>query len=179
MYCCFYCFFREDKPRLGLQIFFKQDKSPCNSLQSQDIISSNKIGDKSMAKKKTATPKAKKAAPKKTVKKATATKAPAKKVKAKAPAKKAAPKIKTKRKPNPAFIAPLTPSAALAEVVGSKALPRTEAVKKVWAYIKKNDLQNPKNKREIIADAKLKGVLKKNKVTMFELAKIISENLSK
>jgi chromatin remodeling complex protein RSC6 len=138
-----------------------------------------------MAKKKTATPKAKKAAPKKTVKKATATKAPAKKAKpaakAKAPAKKtkAVAKAKTKRKPNPAFMAALTPSAALAEVVGKKALPRTEAVKKVWAYIKKNDLQNPKNKREIIADAKLKDVLKKKKVTMFELAKIISENLSK
>jgi chromatin remodeling complex protein RSC6 len=96
-----------------------------------------------------------------------------------APKAKAAPKTKTKRKPNPAFIAPLTPSDALAEVVGSKALPRTEAVKKVWDYIKKNDLQNPKNKREIIADAKMKAVLKKNKVTMFELAKIISQNLTK
>jgi len=109
--------------------------------------------------------------------------AKAKKVVAKKPAKKAktAPKAKakTKRKPNPAFMAPLTPSAALAEIVGAKALPRTEAVKKVWAYIKKNGLQDKKNKREINADAKLKTVLKKDKVTMFDLAKIINKNLSK
>jgi len=86
---------------------------------------------------------------------------------------------KAKRKPNPAFMAPLNPSSALAEVVGAKALPRTEAVKKVWDYIKKNGLQDKKNKREINADAKLKAVLKKDKVTMFELAKIINKNLSK
>ena len=86
---------------------------------------------------------------------------------------------KAKRKPNAAFMAPLTPSAALAEVIGAKPLPRTEAVKKVWDYIKKNDLQDKKNRREINADAKLKAVLKKDKVTMFDLAKILSKNLSK
>ncbi|KKR02895.1 MAG: SWIB complex BAF60b [Candidatus Uhrbacteria bacterium GW2011_GWF2_39_13] len=86
---------------------------------------------------------------------------------------------KSKRKPNPAFMVPLTPSAALAEVIGAKPLPRTEAVKKVWDYIKKNGLQDKKNRREINADAKLKAVLKKDKVTMFDLAKILSKNLSK
>lgn len=86
---------------------------------------------------------------------------------------------KAKRKPNPAFMVPLTPSVALAEVIGAKPLPRTEAVKKVWDYIKKNGLQDKKNRREINADAKLKAVLKKDKVTMFDLAKILSKNLSK
>jgi len=138
-----------------------------------------------MAKKKVV--KAKKTVAKKPAKKAVKSKAVAKKakvaVKAKAPVKKAlkAPKnkVKAKRKPNPAFMVPLTPSAALAEIVGAKALPRTEAVKKVWDYIKKNGLQDKKNKREINADAKLKAVLKKDKVTMFDLAKLISKNLSK
>lgn len=112
--------------------------------------------------------------------------AKAKKVVAKKPVKKVAPKakkavkakVKTKRKPNAQFMAPLTPSSALAEVIGAKPLPRTEAVKKVWVYIKKNDLQDKKNRREINADAKLKAVLKKDKVTMFELAKLLSKNLS-
>ena len=113
-------------------------------------------------------------AQKKVAAKKSATKKPVKKVKA-APKAKA----KTKRAPNPAFMAPLTPSATLAEITGAKALPRTEAVKKVWAYIKKNGLQDKKNKREINADAKLKAVLKKDKVTMFDLAKLIAKNLSK
>ena len=85
---------------------------------------------------------------------------------------------KAKRKPNAAFMAPLTPSTALAEVIGAKPLPRTEAVKKIWDYIKKNDLQDKKNRREINADAKLKAVFKKDKVTMFELAKLLSKNLA-
>ncbi|OGV49699.1 MAG: hypothetical protein A2017_11035 [Lentisphaerae bacterium GWF2_44_16] len=110
--------------------------------------------------------------------------AKAKKVVAKKPVKKVAPKkavkakVKTKRKPNAQFMAPLTPSSALAEVIGAKPLPRTEAVKKIWVYIKKNDLQDKKNRREINSDAKLKAVLKKDKVTMFELAKLLSKNLS-
>jgi len=125
---------------------------------------------------KKAAPKAK-AAAKKPVKKAVEkvvakVKKPVKKASSKA-------KAKTKRKPNPQFMAPLTSSAALAEIVGAKALPRTEAVKKVWAYIKKNDLQGKKNKREINADAKLKTVLKKDKVTMFEMTALLSKNLSK
>lgn len=73
---------------------------------------------------------------------------------------------------------PLKPSDALAAIVGSKPLPRTEAVKKVWDYIKKHDLQDPKNRRNINADAALKVLFKKNQVSMFDLAKILSDNLS-
>lgn len=113
-----------------------------------------------MATKKKA---AKKAAPKKAVKKAVA--------------KKAAPKAK--RKPNAAFMKALTPSAALAAVIGAKPVPRTEAVKKVWDYIKKNKLQDAKERRNINADATLQKVLGgKKTVSMFELAKHLSKNLS-
>jgi len=72
----------------------------------------------------------------------------------------------------------MTPSAELAAVIGSAAVPRTEAVKKIWVYIKKNDLQNPKNKRNILADEKLKAVFGKKEVTMFELAGILGKHLS-
>lgn len=71
----------------------------------------------------------------------------------------------------------LTPSATLASVVGAAKLPRTQAVKKIWAYIKKHKLQNPKNKRNIIADDKLKVLFGKKEVTMFDLAKIINKNM--
>ena len=84
-----------------------------------------------------------------------------------------------KRKPNPAFMKPLTPSATLAAVVGDKALPRTEVVKKLWAYIKKNDLQDAKNRRMINADAPLKAVFGgKASVNMFEMTKLVSKHLS-
>ncbi len=73
---------------------------------------------------------------------------------------------------------PLTPSATLAEIVGSKALPRTEVVKKLWAYIKKNDLQDKKNRRNINADAKLKPIFGKAQVSMFEMTKLVSKHLS-
>ena len=83
------------------------------------------------------------------------------------------------RKPNAAFMKPVTPSAALAEVVGSKAIPRTEVTKKLWAYIKKNDLQDPKNKRMIKADAALKKVFGgKVTVNMFEMTKLVSKHLT-
>lgn len=111
--------------------------------------------------------KAKKAA-KKTAKKAAPKKA----------AKKAAPKKKSARKPNAAFMAPLTPSATLAEVVGGKPLPRTQIIKKIWDYIKKNGLQDKKNRRMINGDAKLKAVFGgKAQVSMFELAKIVSKHV--
>lgn len=98
--------------------------------------------------------------------------------KAKKPAKKAAPKKKSARKPSAAFMKPLTPSAALAEVVGSKALPRTEVVKKVWVYIKAHKLQDSKNRRMINADAKLKAVFSgKAQVSMFDMAKHLAKNL--
>jgi chromatin remodeling complex protein RSC6 len=124
---------------------------------------------------------AKKAAAKKpAAKKAVAKKAPAKKAVAKkAPAKKAVKKVAAKRKPNAAFMKALTPSAALAAVVGSKPLPRTEVTKKVWEYIKKNNLQDKKNKRNINADAALKVVFGgKATVTMFEMAKFFNKHLS-
>lgn len=119
-------------------------------------------------------PAAKKAAPAKKV--AAKKAAPAKKVAAKkaAPAKKAPAK---KRTPNAAFLKPLTPSAALAGIIGSTPLPRTEVTKKVWEYIKKNKLQDAVNKRVIKADEKLKEVLKKAQVDMFELTKIIAGHL--
>jgi upstream activation factor subunit UAF30 len=82
-----------------------------------------------------------------------------------------------KRAPNAAFMKPLTPSAELAAVVGKKALPRTEAVKKIWDYIKKHDLQDPANRRNINADKKLKAVFGKDQVTMFEMTKLMSAHL--
>ena len=82
------------------------------------------------------------------------------------------------RKPNAAFMKPVTPSAALAEVVGAKPIPRTEVTKKLWAYIKKNDLQDPKNKRMIKADAALKPIFGgKATVNMFEMTKLVSMHL--
>jgi chromatin remodeling complex protein RSC6 len=86
----------------------------------------------------------------------------------------------TKRKPSAAFMAPLTPSADLAKIVGSKALPRTEVVKKLWVYIKKNKLQDSKNKRNINADENLKAVFGgKKTVNMFEMTKLVSKHLKK
>ncbi|OHB69287.1 MAG: hypothetical protein A2W23_03010 [Planctomycetes bacterium RBG_16_43_13] len=83
-----------------------------------------------------------------------------------------------KRKPSAAFMKPLTPNCALAEVVGEKALPRTQVVKKLWAYIKKNDLQDKKNRRVINADDKLKAVFGgKKAVNMFEMTKLVSKCL--
>ena len=86
---------------------------------------------------------------------------------------------KKARKPNPAFMKPMTPSAALGEVVGAKSMPRTEVTKKLWAYIKKNGLQDKKEKRMINADDKLKAVFGgKSKVNMFEMTKLVSKHLS-
>ncbi len=131
-----------------------------------------KATKKAPAKKATA----KKAAPKKaTAKKAAPKKATAKKA---APAKKAAaPKKKTARKPNAAFMQAFTPSSELAAVIGAAAAARTEVVKKLWAYIKKHNLQNPKNKRNILADEKLSKVFGKKEVSMFELASLIGKHL--
>lgn len=109
-------------------------------------------------------------------KKKKATKKAAKKATKKV-AKKATKKAGSKRKPNAAFMKPLTPSAQLAEVVGSGALPRTQVVKKLWAYIKKHGLQDSKNRRNINADAKLKAVFGKGTVSMFEMTKLVSKHL--
>ena len=104
----------------------------------------------------------------------------AKKAKAKKAAKKAAkPKAKAKRAPNPAFMKAMTPSSSLAAIVGSKPLPRTEVTKKVWAYIKKNNLQDSKNRRQINADGALSAALGgKKSVNMFEMTKLINKQLS-
>ncbi|MEO8030177.1 MAG: SWIB/MDM2 domain-containing protein [Gemmatimonadota bacterium] len=98
--------------------------------------------------------------------------------KKKAAKKKAAPKKAAKRKPNAAFMKPVQPSATLSEVIGSKPIPRTEVTKKIWAYIKKNGLQDKKNRRNINADAKLRPIFKKDQVTMFEMTKLVSKHLS-
>jgi upstream activation factor subunit UAF30 len=85
---------------------------------------------------------------------------------------------KSARKPNAAFMKPVTPSPALAEVVGAKPIPRTEVTKRLWAYIKKNDLQDAKNKRMIKADPTLKTVFGgKSQVNMFEMTKLVGKHL--
>ena len=132
------------------------------------------------AKKKTAAKKPVKKAVKKAAPKKAAAKKPAKKAAAKKPAKKAAPKKASgvKRKPNAAFMKPMTPSASLAAVIGSTPVPRTEVTKKLWAYIKKNDLQDSKNRRNINADDKLKEVFGgKKQVSMFEMTKLVAGHL--
>ncbi|MEO5795025.1 MAG: SWIB/MDM2 domain-containing protein, partial [Rhodoferax sp.] len=116
---------------------------------------------------KTAAP-ATKAAPAAKAAPATKAAAPAKKVAAAAPAKRAV---------NAAFMKALTPSPALAAVVGAAPLPRTEVVKQLWVYIKKHKLQNEANKRNIKSDAKLKAVFGKDEVTMFEMAGLIGKHL--
>ena len=114
------------------------------------------------AKKKTKKTKAKKTTTKKTTKKA-----------------KTATRTMKKRKPNAAFMRPLTPSTTLATVVGGTPLPRTEVTKKLWAYIKRNSLQDQNEKRYINADEKLKAVFGgRARVSMFEMTKLVSKHLS-
>jgi len=84
---------------------------------------------------------------------------------------------KSTRKPSAAFMKPMQPSAALGEVVGTKPLPRTEVTKKLWAYIKKNKLQDAVNKRMVNADAKLKEIFGKAQVSMFEMAGLIGKHV--
>jgi chromatin remodeling complex protein RSC6 len=131
---------------------------------------------KKAAKKPAKKPAAKKPAAKKpAAKKPAAKKAPAKKPAAK---KAAAKKPAAKRKPNAAFMKPMTPSSILSAVVGSMPLPRTEVTKKIWDYIKKNKLQDALNKRMINADEKLRAIFGgKSKVSMFEMTKLVSNHL--
>lgn len=84
----------------------------------------------------------------------------------------------TKRQPSAAFMKALTPSAALAAVIGAKPMPRTEVVKELWVYIKKHNLQDANNKRMINADAKLKEVFGRPQASMFEMAGLIGKHLS-
>lgn len=122
---------------------------------------------KAPAKKAAAKPPVKAPAKKAPAKKAPAKKAPVKK--AKAPAK--------KRTPNAAFMKAMTPSDALAAIIGKGPYPRTEVTKKVWEYIKKNKLQDAVNRRMINADAKLKEIFKKAQASMFEMTKMINAHL--
>ena len=161
-------------------------KAPAKKVAAKKAAPAKKVAAKKVTAKK---PVAKKAAP---AKKAAAAKKPAAKkvVAKKAPAKKAAPAKKPaakkvvakkapakKRTPNAAFMKPLTPSAALAAVIGNTPVPRTEVVSKMWTYIKKHGLQDKVNKRNINADEKLKAVFGKAQVTMFELAGLIGKHL--
>lgn len=133
-----------------------------------------------------ATKKAKKKSPAKAKSKSKAKAAPKAKAKAKAAPKakaKAAPKAKAKakvkRKPNAAFMKPMNISMALQPIVGNKPLPRTEVTKRLWVYIKKNNLQDPKQRRNINADDKLIKVFNgKKQVSMFEMTKLVSRHLS-
>ena len=116
-------------------------------------------------------------AKKKAGKKGAGKKAAAKKGARKASAKKA-PAKKAKRAPNPAFMKAMTPSAQLAPVVGSNPMPRTEVTKKLWQYIKKNNLQDAKNRRMINADDKLKPVFGgKGQVSLFDMTKLVNKHL--
>ena len=128
------------------------------------MATAKKAGKKAAPAKR---PAAKKAATKKA--------APAKKAvkaakKAKAPAK--------KRTPNAAFMKAMTPSSSLAAIIGDRPVPRTEVTKKVWEYIKKNNLQDANKRTMINADAKLREIFKKSQVSMFEMTKLINGHLS-
>jgi upstream activation factor subunit UAF30 len=94
-------------------------------------------------------------------------------------AKRAKKRSGAKRKPNPAFMRPLQPSAKLAAVIGNSPMPRTQVISKLWAYIKRNGLQDARNRRAINADEKLRPLFGgRSQVTMFDLAKIANQNLS-
>jgi upstream activation factor subunit UAF30 len=128
---------------------------------------------------------AKKTAKKKSAKRKTAKKkaakrkaAPKRKPAARKAARKKTAKRKSARKPNAAFMAPVTPSAALSEVVGARPIPRTEVTKRLWAYIEGRRLQDTKNRRMIHADATLKPIFGgKSQVNMFEMTKLVSKHL--
>ena len=156
----------------------------CAKTPARHHKSTQLFGDPPMAtaKKKAAK---KPAAKKSGAKKPAAKKGAAKKSAAKAPAKKAAKKAAKKssapkkpRKPNAAFMKPMTPSSTLGNVIGASPMPRTEVTKKIWDYIKKNKLQDSVNRRLINADEKLRAVFGgKGKVSMFEMTKLVSNHL--
>jgi upstream activation factor subunit UAF30 len=148
-------------------------------MERSEMATAKKAAKKTAAKKAPAKKKSGTRPPVKAAKKAPAKKAaPAKKPAAKkAPAKKAAKAPAKKRTPNAAFMKAMTPSAALAAIIGDKPLPRTEVTKKVWEYIKKNKLQDAVNRRMINADAKLKEIFKKAQASMFEMTKMINAHL--
>ena len=93
------------------------------------------------------------------------------------PKQKAKTKSKSKAKPGGAFMKPMQPSEHLAQIVGHESLPRSEVTKKVWAHIRKHKLQNPENKREILADDKLQPVFGAKKLDMFQMTKAVNKHL--
>ncbi len=134
-----------------------------------------KVAKKKVAKKKVAK---KKVVKKKIVKKKVVKKVAKKKVAKKKVAKKKVVKKKVKRKPNAAFMRPMTLSPELGAIVGNKAIPRTEVTKKIWVYIKKNKLQDDKNRRMINADDKMAKIFgRKKQVSMFEMTKLLSKHM--
>ena len=134
-------------------------------------------GEMSMAAKKSAKKGARKSA-KKSAKKGSAKKGGARKAAKSGARKKKAKKSGAKRTPNAAFMKPMTPSAQLANVVGSSPIPRTEVTKKLWAYIKRKGLQDSKNRRNINADDNLKPIFGgKAQVSMFEMTKLVNKHL--
>jgi upstream activation factor subunit UAF30 len=150
-------------------------KAPAKKAAAKKSAAKKAPARKTAAKKAAAkkAPAKKSAAKKAPAKKAAAKKAPAKKA-----ARKAAKKTGAKRAPNPAFMKAMQPDADLAAVVGNQPQPRTEVTKKIWAYIKKNNLQDPKERRMIVADDKLKKVFGgKSKVSMFEMTKLVNNHL--
>ena len=155
-------------------------KKPAKKVVAKKAVA--KKAPAKVAKKVVAKQAVKKAAPKKAVKKA----APKKAVKKAAPKKaakkaapKKAPKKKIPRKPNPSFMRPVTPSAALAAIVGNVPLPRTEITKKVWEYIKRHGLQDTVNRRNINPDDKLGAVLGgKRSISMFDMTRLVNNNVS-
>ena len=86
-------------------------------------------------------------------------------------------KAKTASKANSAFMKPMQPSEHLSKIVGTEPLPRSEVTKKIWAHIKKHNLQNPKNKREILADEKLQPIFGTKKLDMFQMTKAVNKHL--
>ena len=143
-------------------------------------VAKKKATKRRVAKKKATKRKAtkKKATKRKAAKKKATKRTAKKKATRKKATKKKVAKKKAKRKPNPAFMRPMSVSDALGAVVGNKPLPRTEVTKKLWAYIKKNGLQDRVNKRMINADDKLKKVFGgKSKVSMFEMTKLVSKHM--
>ena len=154
----------------------KKVKKKVAKKKAKKKVAKKKVKKKA-AKKKVKKKVAKKKVKKKVAKKKVKKKVAKKKVKKKVAKKKA--KKKTKRKPNPAFMKPMNISPALARIVGSKPIPRTEVTKKLWAYIKKNGLQDTVNRRNINADENLRAVFGgRRTVSMFEMTKLVNNHLS-
>ncbi len=125
-----------------------------------------------------ATSRRKTAGSKKSVKKSVRRKSAARRVK-RVVKRKVRRAVRRKRAPNPAFMRPLQPSSQLAAVIGNSPMPRTQVISKLWAYIKRNGLQDARNRRAINADEKLRPLFGgRSQVTMFDLAKIANRNLS-